>query len=90
MACCERLGIDSGPLAVIGSPNLDFVGFMTVGMFVLISLAALAIWRFGKIEERWRGQSANRYCRPRVEPELSATKCEWASHPALTKRAGIC
>jgi nickel/cobalt transporter (NiCoT) family protein len=53
----ERLGIDSGPLAVIGSLNLESVGFMIVGMFVLIWLGALAIWRFGKIEERWSEQS---------------------------------
>jgi high-affinity nickel-transport protein len=49
----DRLGIQSGPLAYIGSLDLQSVGFMIVGMFVLIWLGALAIWRFGKIEERW-------------------------------------
>jgi high-affinity nickel-transport protein len=49
----DRLGIESGPLAVIGSLDLQSVGFMIVGMFVVIWLGALAVWRFGKIEERW-------------------------------------
>ena len=39
----DRLGIDSGPLAAIGSANLEFVGFMI----------ALAVWRFGQVEKRW-------------------------------------
>jgi high-affinity nickel-transport protein len=49
----DRLGIKSGPLAYVGSLDLQSVGFVIVGMFVVIWLGALAIWRFGKIEERW-------------------------------------
>ncbi|CAN5556436.1 HoxN/HupN/NixA family nickel/cobalt transporter [soil metagenome] len=49
----DRLGIQSGPLAFIGSLDLQSVGFFVVGMFIVIWLVALAIWRFGKIEERW-------------------------------------
>ena len=49
----DRLGIQSGPLAFIGSLDLQSVGFFIVGMFVVIWVVALAIWRFGKIEERW-------------------------------------
>jgi high-affinity nickel-transport protein len=49
----DRLGIQSGPLAAIGSLNLEFVGFMIVGMFVVVWLISLAVWRFGRIEERW-------------------------------------
>ncbi|MGH3775980.1 MAG: HoxN/HupN/NixA family nickel/cobalt transporter [Pseudonocardiaceae bacterium] len=49
----EELAIDSGPLAWIGSLDLEFVGFAIVGLFVLTWLIALAIWRFGRIEERW-------------------------------------
>jgi high-affinity nickel-transport protein len=29
------------------------MGFVIVGMFVLAWIAALLIWRFGRIEERW-------------------------------------
>lgn len=49
----ERLGIESGPLAVIAGVNLDFVGYAIVALFVVSWLVALAIWRFGNIEERW-------------------------------------
>jgi high-affinity nickel-transport protein len=49
----DRLGIQSGPLAFIGSANLEFVGFVIVGAFLVIWAVALAVWRFGRIEERW-------------------------------------
>src|SRR6476659_2936190 len=49
----DRLGVESGPLAAIGSANLQFVGFMIVGLFVAAWLIALAIWRYGRIEKRW-------------------------------------
>ncbi len=49
----DRLGIESGPLAVIGSADLESVGFMIVGLFVAVWLIALAVWRFGRVEERW-------------------------------------
>ena len=49
----DRLGVDSGPLAAIGSANLEFVGFMIVGLFIAAWLIALAVWRYGRVEERW-------------------------------------
>jgi high-affinity nickel-transport protein len=49
----DRLGIQSGPLAVIGSADLESVGFVIVGMFIVVWLIALAVWRFGRIEERY-------------------------------------
>ncbi len=49
----DRLGVQSGPLAAIGSVNLEFVGFMIVGLFVAAWLVALAVWRFGRVEKRW-------------------------------------
>jgi nickel/cobalt transporter (NiCoT) family protein len=49
----DRLGITSGPLAVIGSADLESVGFAIVGIFVVVWMIALAIWRFGRVEERW-------------------------------------
>jgi high-affinity nickel-transport protein len=33
--------------------NLNTAGFVIVGMFVLTWAVALAVWRFGKIEEKW-------------------------------------
>ena len=49
----ERLGIDAGPLAWIANINLDFVGYGIVALFVVSWLTALAVWRFGNVEERW-------------------------------------
>src|SRR3954462_2731839 len=49
----DRLGIESGPLAAIGSANLEFVGFMIVGLFVAAWLIALVVWRYGQVENRW-------------------------------------
>ncbi len=49
----DRLGVETGPLAVIGSANLEFVGFMIVGLFVAAWAIALAFWRFGQVEKRW-------------------------------------
>ncbi|MGY1803587.1 HoxN/HupN/NixA family nickel/cobalt transporter [Blastococcus sp. SYSU D00922] len=49
----ERLGIDSGPLAWVASLDLGYVGFAIVGLFVLAWAVALAVWRLGRIEERW-------------------------------------
>jgi high-affinity nickel-transport protein len=49
----DRLGITSGPLAVIGSADLEFAGFAIVGIFVVSWIVAMGIWRFGRIEERW-------------------------------------
>ncbi|WP_234796656.1 hypothetical protein [Mycolicibacterium porcinum] len=53
----ERLGITTGPLALVGSADLEFVGFAIVGLFVLSWVLALGIWRFGRIEERWAARA---------------------------------
>jgi high-affinity nickel-transport protein len=49
----DRLSITSGPLAWIGNLDLNNVGFFIVGLFVLTWAVALAVWRFGRVEERW-------------------------------------
>jgi len=49
----ERLHIDTGPLAAIADVNLDYAGYLIVGLFVVAWLAAIAVWKFGRIEERW-------------------------------------
>ena len=35
------------------SININLLGFVIVGMFVATWAIALAVWRFGHIEERW-------------------------------------
>ncbi|MBW0110754.1 HoxN/HupN/NixA family nickel/cobalt transporter [Pseudonocardia sp. KRD-182] len=49
----EKLGIDTGPLAAIGTLDLNYVGYTVVALFVITWLVALAIWKFGRIEERY-------------------------------------
>ncbi len=53
----ERLGITTGPLALVGSADLEFVGFAIVGLFALSWAVALGIWRFGRIEQRWAARA---------------------------------
>ncbi len=49
----DQTGIDSGPLADVADIPLDYAGYGIVGLFVLAWLVALAVWRFGRIEDRW-------------------------------------
>ncbi|OFJ51174.1 nickel transporter [Mycolicibacterium grossiae] len=49
----DRLSITTGPLAAIADIDLDYVGYGIVALFVISWLTALAVWRFGRIEERW-------------------------------------
>jgi high-affinity nickel-transport protein len=51
----DQAHITRGPIAAIGSIPLDYAGFAIVGLFVVAWIVALAIWRFGRIEERWSG-----------------------------------
>jgi high-affinity nickel-transport protein len=49
----NRMHIRSGPLAVIGSLDLNTVGYAIVGLFALTWVIAGLVWRFGRIEQRW-------------------------------------
>ena len=49
----DQAGIVSGPLADIAGIPLDYAGYGIVALFVLAWLVALAVWRFGRVEERW-------------------------------------
>ncbi len=45
--------ITTGPIAAIASIPLDYAGYGIVGLFVIAWIVALAVWRFGRIEQRW-------------------------------------
>ncbi|BFV59996.1 HoxN/HupN/NixA family nickel/cobalt transporter [Kitasatospora sp. CMC57] len=49
----EKLDITSGPVAWIGSIELDMVGYAIVGLFVLTWAGAVGYWKLGRVEERW-------------------------------------
>jgi high-affinity nickel-transport protein len=56
----ELMSVLADTLALTGQPwdfvsglDLNYVGYAIVAMFVLTWLVALAVWRFGRIEEKW-------------------------------------
>jgi len=52
----EQFGWTGGFWDWVSSLDLNIIGFVIVGMFVLTWVAALLVWRFGRIEERWAVQ----------------------------------
>jgi high-affinity nickel-transport protein len=49
----DQADITTGPLATIADIPLDYAGYGIVALFFLAWIVAIAIWRFGRIEERW-------------------------------------
>ena len=49
----ERFDITTGVVGAIASISLDNVGYAIVVVFVLTWLVSLAVWRLGRVEERW-------------------------------------
>jgi len=49
----DQAGITTGPIAAIAAIPLDYAGYAIVALFVLSWALAIAVWRFGRIEERW-------------------------------------
>ncbi len=49
----DQANITSGPLASIADIPLDYAGYGIVGLFFGAWLVAIAVWRFGRIDERW-------------------------------------
>lgn len=53
----QRTGISTGPLAAIGRLDLNAVGYLIVGLFIVTWVLALGIWKWAHIEERWSGKT---------------------------------
>jgi high-affinity nickel-transport protein len=51
----DRFGVESGPLVWLASLDLEWVGFVIVGLFVVTWAVAVAVWRYARIEQRWTG-----------------------------------
>jgi high-affinity nickel-transport protein len=49
----DQAKIRSGLLVAIADVPLDYAGYAIVALFVSAWLAALAVWRWGRIEQRW-------------------------------------
>lgn len=56
----EQLGWQGGFWDWVSGLDLNVIGFGIVGMFVLTWLAAVLVWRFGRIEERWGAAARSR------------------------------
>jgi high-affinity nickel-transport protein len=49
----KGLSHDHGFWGFMYNFNINTAGFVIVGMFIVTWLAAVLIWRFGRIEEKW-------------------------------------
>ena len=49
----ERLHLTGQPWDFVSGLDLNFIGYAIVGMFALTWAGAVAVWRIGRIEERW-------------------------------------
>jgi high-affinity nickel-transport protein len=54
----DEAHITSGPIAAVASIPLDYAGYGIVALFFGSWAIALAVWRFGRIEERWSSDLA--------------------------------
>ena len=55
----DRFSITAGPLAWIAAINLDYAGYVIVGLFFVAWALALSIWHFGRVEQRWSATLAD-------------------------------
>ena len=56
----HELGLTGGVWNAMASFNINSAGFVLVGLFVATWIISLAVWRLGRIEERFAGATANR------------------------------
>lgn len=54
----QETGTTSGPLVAIADVPLDDAGYGIVGLFVVAWLVAIAVWRLGRVEQRWSATGA--------------------------------
>jgi high-affinity nickel-transport protein len=54
----DQASIQSGPLFDIASIPLDLAGYAIVALFVLAWLVAFAVWKVGRVEEKWSARLA--------------------------------
>jgi len=49
----DRLALTGQPWAFVSGLDLNYVGYAIAALFALTWIAAVAVWRFGRIEEKW-------------------------------------
>ena len=55
----EKVGLTDPVTSAIAGLDLANVGYILVGLFVVTWGLSLAVWRFGRIEERWSKGTAS-------------------------------
>ncbi|MCU4186072.1 HoxN/HupN/NixA family nickel/cobalt transporter [Acidiferrimicrobium sp. IK] len=53
-----QLRLSGGVWDVVNGFNLNVAGYIIVGVFVLTWVAALAVWKYGRVEARWDAAAA--------------------------------
>ena len=53
----KQLNLTGGFWNYAAGFNLNSAGYIIVGLFAVVWIVALALWRFGKIEERWHDRA---------------------------------
>jgi nickel/cobalt transporter (NiCoT) family protein len=53
----DQLGWSGGFWSWLSDVDLNAIGFLIVGLFVLTWAVALMVWRYGRIEEKWTMQA---------------------------------
>ena len=56
----EGARITTGPLPVLADIDLGDAGYLIAGFFLAAWIAALAVWRFGRMEQRWAPRGSGR------------------------------
>ena len=56
----DKLSLDGAFWSWVAGIDLNAVGYIVVGLFVATWAVALAVWRFGRLEERWALPAASR------------------------------
>jgi high-affinity nickel-transport protein len=55
----DKLGLRDAVTGWIAGLDLDNVGYVIVGLFVVVWAVAVAYWRLAKVEERWTARTAD-------------------------------
>ena len=54
----DQFGWTGGFWDWVGGIDLNMIGFLIVGLFVLTWVAALLVWKYARVEDRWNTRLA--------------------------------
>jgi high-affinity nickel-transport protein len=72
----DRLGLSGGLWTFAASFDLNTAGYWLVGAFVVVWAAAVGIWRFGRLEQRWESAAARSRAARGEAPDAAAAGIE--------------